>query len=210
MHGLSNIFVLKALWSKKSYDSVIDADCSPNHYLHLIKLINFWLKRKFKLTMSTCLKTWHIRMGQCSGFFFSHLLEVNYTLSLEKEMATHSSVLAWRIAGTGEPGGLPSVGLHRVRHDRSDSAAAAYLESQLDSWVGKIPWRKDSPPTPVFWASLVAQMVKNPPALWESWVGSLSGMATHSSILAGRIPMDRGAWQATVHGIVKNQTWVSD
>ena len=37
--------------------------------------------------------------------------------ALEKEMATHSSVLAWRIPGTGEPGGLPCVGSHRVRHD---------------------------------------------------------------------------------------------
>ena len=37
--------------------------------------------------------------------------------ALEKEMATHSSVLAWRIPGTGEPGGLPSMGLHRIRHD---------------------------------------------------------------------------------------------
>ena len=43
---------------------------------------------------------------------------------LEKEMATHSSVLAWRIPGTGEPGGLPSMGLHRVGHDWSDLAAA--------------------------------------------------------------------------------------
>ena len=43
----------------------------------------------------------------------------------EKEMATHSSVLAWRIPGTGEPGGLPSVGSHRVRHNWSDLAAAA-------------------------------------------------------------------------------------
>ena len=40
-------------------------------------------------------------------------------------MATHSSVLAWRIPGTGEPGGLPSMGSHRVGHDRSDLAAAA-------------------------------------------------------------------------------------
>ena len=40
-------------------------------------------------------------------------------------MATHSSVLAWRIPGTGEPGGLPSMGSHTVRHDRSDLAAAA-------------------------------------------------------------------------------------
>ena len=37
--------------------------------------------------------------------------------ALEKEMATHSSVLAWRIPGTGEPGGLPSMGSRRVRHD---------------------------------------------------------------------------------------------
>ena len=44
--------------------------------------------------------------------------------ALEKEMATHSSVLAWRIPGTGEPGGLPSMALHRVGHDRSDLAAA--------------------------------------------------------------------------------------
>jgi len=40
-------------------------------------------------------------------------------------MATHSSVLAWRIPGTGEPGGLPSMGSHRVGHDGSDLAAAA-------------------------------------------------------------------------------------
>ena len=52
--------------------------------------------------------------------------------ALEKEMATHSSVLAWRIPGTGEPGGLSSMGLHRVGHDCSDlaaeaAAAAAYI-----------------------------------------------------------------------------------
>ena len=40
-------------------------------------------------------------------------------------MATHSSVLAWRFPGTGEPGGLPSMGSHRVGHDWSDLAAAA-------------------------------------------------------------------------------------
>ena len=45
--------------------------------------------------------------------------------ALEKETATHSSVLAWRIPGTGKPGGLPSMGLHRVEHDWSDLAAAA-------------------------------------------------------------------------------------
>ena len=40
-----------------------------------------------------------------------------YFPALEKEMATHSSVLAWKIPGTGEPGGLPSMGSHRVGHD---------------------------------------------------------------------------------------------
>ena len=44
--------------------------------------------------------------------------------ALEKEMATHSSVLAWRIPGTGEPGGLPSLGSHRIGHDWGDLAAA--------------------------------------------------------------------------------------
>ena len=45
--------------------------------------------------------------------------------ALEKAMATHASVLAWRTPGTGEPGGLLSMGLHRVGHDLSDIAAAA-------------------------------------------------------------------------------------
>ena len=47
--------------------------------------------------------------------------------ALEKKMATHSTVLAWRIPGTGEPGGLPSLGSHRVGHDWSDLAAAALI-----------------------------------------------------------------------------------
>ena len=50
--------------------------------------------------------------------------------ALEKELATHSSVLAWRILGTGEPDGLPSMGSHRVRHDWSDLAAAAAAETR--------------------------------------------------------------------------------
>ena len=50
----------------------------------------------------------------------TRLSEFTFTFhfdALEKEMATHSSVLAWRIPGTGEPGGLQSVGSHKVRHD---------------------------------------------------------------------------------------------
>ena len=48
-------------------------------------------------------------------------------------MATHSSVLAWRIPGTEEPGGLPSMGSHRVGHDRSD-LAAIYMAVELMKW----------------------------------------------------------------------------
>ena len=57
----------------------------------------------------------------------------------------------------------------------------------------------------------MAQMVKNPPAMRETWVQSLGwedpleeGMATHSSILAWRIPRDRGAWWTTVYGVTKS------
>ena len=57
---------------------------------------------------------------QLSDFTFTF-----HSYALEKEMATHSSVLAWRIPGTGELGGLPSMGSHRVGHDCSDLAAAA-------------------------------------------------------------------------------------
>ena len=67
------------------------------------------------------------------------------------------------------------------------------------------------------WASLVAQLVKNLPAMQETWVLSLGwkdplekGKATHSSILAWRISMDRGAWRATVHGVAKSRTRLSD
>ena len=67
------------------------------------------------------------------------------------------------------------------------------------------------------WASLVGQMVKNVPAMQETWIRSLGwedpleeGKATHSSILAWRILMDRGAWKAIVQGVAKSQSWLSD
>ena len=73
--------------------------------------------------------------------------------------------------------------------------------------LGRSPGEKTGYPLQYSWASLVVQMIKNPPAMWETWVRSLGwedlleeGMATHSSILAWRIPMDRGAWWATVRG----------
>ena len=116
-------------------------------------------------------------------------------------MATHSSVLAWRIRGTGEPGGLPSMGSHRVGHDWSDlAAAAAWSYYHFLDCFGFTFCR----------ASLIAQLVKNLPAMQETWVQSLGwedplekGKAVHSSILAWRIP-----W--TVYGAEKSQTWLSN
>ena len=62
----------------------------------------------------------------------------------------------------------------------------------------------------------MVQTVNIPPAMWETWVRSQGwvdpleeGMATHSSILAWSIPMDRGAWWATVHGVTKSRTLLS-
>ena len=63
----------------------------------------------------------------------------------------------------------------------------------------------------------MAQMVKNLGVMQETWARSLGwedpleeGMSIHSSILAWRIPMDRGAWRATVHGVVKSWTRLND
>ena len=73
--------------------------------------------------------------------------------------------------------------------------------------LGRSPGKGIAYPLEYSWASLVAQIVKNLSAMWESWVQSLGwedaleeGMATHSSKLAWRIPMDRGAWLTTVMG----------
>ena len=78
---------------------------------------------------------------------------------------------------------------------------------------GRSPEEGIGYPLQYSWASLAAQLVKNQPEMQETWVQSLGwedpleeGMATHSSILAWRMAMDRGAWQATVHGVAKSRT----
>ena len=76
---------------------------------------------------------------------------------------------------------------------------------------GRLPVEGIVYPLQYSWASLVAQTVKNPPAMWETWVRSLNwedpvegGKTTYFSILAWRIPLDRGAWKAIVHGVAKS------
>ena len=83
--------------------------------------------------------------------------------------------------------------------------------------LGRSPGEDTGYPLQYSWASLVTQMVQNLPAMWETWVQSLGwedtleeGMATHSSVLAWRIPMDRRVQWATVHGVTKSLTQLSD
>ena len=68
---------------------------------------------------------------------WAHLSDFTFTFhfhALEKEVATHSSILAWRIPGTEEPGGLPSMGSHRAGHDWSSSSSSMY---GCESWTIK-------------------------------------------------------------------------
>ena len=93
-------------------------------------------------------------------------------------MAPHSSTLAWKIPWTEEPGSLKSMGSQRVGHE-SDFPFTFHFHalekemathSSIPAW--EIPWTED-PSGLQSWASLVAQLVKNPPAMWETWVRSL-------------------------------------
>ena len=93
-----------------------------------------------------------------------------------------------------------------------DSACSAG-DTGLIPGLGRSPGEGIGYPLQYSWAFLVAQLVKNPPAMWDTWVRSLGweypleeGMATHSSILAWIIPMEREAWQATVHRVTKSWT----
>ena len=101
--------------------------------------------------------------------------------ALEKEMATHSSVLAWRIPGTVEPGGLLSLGSHRVGHNWSNLAAAAACSVGKENAcnagdLGSIPGSGRSP-------------------------GEGNGNPLQYPCLEN--PMDRGAWWATVHRVTR-------
>ena len=114
--------------------------------------------------------------------------------ALEKEMATHSNVLAWRVPGMGEPGGLPSLGSHRVGHDRSDLAAAA-ATSNLVSGLPQGLSGKD-PACNAGHAVLIPGSGRSP--------GGGQGNPLQCSCLNN--PVDRGAWQATVYSLTKSQT----
>ena len=88
---------------------------------------------------------------------------------------------------------------------------------KFNPWVGKIPWRRAWQLTPVFLGFPGDSAGKNLPAIQDTWVQTLGQedplekwMATKSSVLAWRIPMDRGAWWAPVQRVAKSQIWWSN
>ena len=103
---------------------------------------------------------------------------------LEKEMATHSRILAWRIPGTGEPGGLPSMGSHRVGHDWSDVVVVVVIPG--GSVIKNLPANAGD-------SGLIPGLGRSPE--------EGNGNPLQYSCLQS--PMDRGAWWATVQGVAR-------
>ena len=106
--------------------------------------------------------------------------------ALEKEMATHSSILAWTMPGTGEPGGLPSMGSHRVEHDSSDLAAGG-ASGKEPTCQNRLDIRD---------SSLIPGSGRSPGG----------GHSNPLQYLCLENSMDRGARQAAVHRVTQNQT----
>ena len=99
-----------------------------------------WAEEPGRLQSMGSLRVGHDWATSLSLFTFTFHFQ-----ALEKEMATHSSVLGWRIPGTAEPRVLPSMGSHRVGHDWSDLAAAA-ADTQDHSWIWCESWDQWNPP----------------------------------------------------------------
>ena len=110
----------------------VKKECSAFYSSNFWRLLRFQRKRQWHPTPVLLPGKSHGRrsLEGCSpwGRWGSDVTERLHFHALEKERATHSSVLAWRIPETGGPGGLPSMGLHRVGHDWSDLAVAARFQ----------------------------------------------------------------------------------
>ena len=131
---------------------------------------------------------------------------------LEKEMASHSSILAWKIPWTEEPGRLQSMGSQRVGHDWVTEPGSQYFFCYLFSFF---LFKK------IYWSIVAFRFHRwfdgEESACHAGDLFSIPGLGRspekgngNSSIFCLENPMDRGPWQATIHGVAKSQTWLND
>ena len=121
-------------------------------------------------------------------------------------MATQSSVLAWRIPGTGVPGGLPSMGSHRVGHDWNDLAAAAtkhHRNKDKGSKGTELSIVRQN--VPFLEGACKAQAHRNGDR-WPLTVGNGEGDGDRLQYSCLENPMDGGAWWAALHGVTQSRT----
>ena len=103
-------------------------------------------------------------------------------------MATHSSILAWRIPGTGEPGGLPSMESQRVAHNYSNLACMHALEKEMATYSSILAWRIPGTEEPGRLQSMGSRRTTSLSLFTFHFHALEKEMAAHSSILAWRIP----------------------
>ena len=120
---------------------------------------------------------------------------------LEEEMEIHSSFLAWEVLRTEEPGGLLSIGSHRIGHKWSHLACMHALGNEMATHSSVLAWRIPGTEEPGELPSMGSHRVRH------DWSDSSSGSNQYSCL--GN-PMDRGAWWATVYRIAKSQTRLSN
>ena len=142
-----------------------------------------WMEEPGVLQSMGSLRVGHDWAASLSLFTFMHW---------RRKMATHSSVLAWRIPGMGEPGGLPSMGSHRVGHDWRDLAAAAA------GFTGGFPPGSDGKESACQCRRLG----------FDPWVRKIPWRREWQPLLYSCLEnsMDRGVWNATVHGLAESHT----
>ena len=161
---------------------------------------------------ATC-KYWRIKKYRSLDFTFTFHFH-----SLEKEMATHCSVLAWRIPGMGEPGRLQSMGSQRAGQDWATSIHPSWGSGKGKSTDSNqtLTLLHGSCVTVLSWwlsnkgSSCKADLKGNVGSILgsERSLGGGNGNLLQNSCQEN--PMDRGAWLATVHGVAESQTRLSD